>query len=146
TDMELGRLFASLEAMGLADDTVVVVTADHGEPLGDRHEIFHGRSLWNELVRVPLVMWVPGLRGGVRVAEVVSLMDVAPTLADVAGLAIPPSFAGRSWLAPATSVPPPGATGELVRGSDFATTGWYAREGPWKAIVDPAKGVQLFHI
>jgi arylsulfatase A-like enzyme len=144
-DMELGRLFAALQTMGLADDTIIVLTADHGEPLGDRHEIFHGRALWNELVRVPLVMWVPGRAGG-RVEEVVSLMDVAPTLSDLAGLGIPSSFVGRSWLAPASSVRPPGATGELVKGTNFATIGWYAREGPWKVIVDPEKGAQLFHI
>lgn len=145
-DMELGRLFAALEALGVADDTIVLLTADHGEPLGDRKELFHGRSVWNELVRVPLVVWLPGRAGGIRVREVVSLMDVAPTLVDLAGLPTPPSFAGRSWLAPATSVQPPGAVGELIRGGDWATIGWFAREGPWKLILDKEKGPSLFHI
>jgi arylsulfatase A-like enzyme len=145
-DMEIGRLFAALEEMGLAERTIVVLTADHGEPLGDRKEIFHGRSLWNELVRVPLVMWIPSQHGDVRVGEVVSHLDVAPTLADLAGLSVPPSFVGRSWLTPASSVHPPGATGELVKGGTFATIGWYAREGRWKVIFDPEKGARLFDI
>jgi choline-sulfatase len=145
-DHELGRLLDALAARGLADDTIVVVTADHGEPLGDRREIFHGRSLWNELVRVPLVLWVPGLAGGVRVDEVVSLLDVAPTLTALAGLPTPPSFVGRSWLQPASTAAPAGATGELVRGLSWATVGWYAREGPWKLILDREKGPSLFHL
>ncbi len=145
-DHELGRLLDALAARGLAGDTIVVVTSDHGEPLGDRKEIFHGRSLWNELVRVPLVLWVPGLTGGVRVDEVVSLLDVAPTLLALAGLPVPPSFVGRSWLSPASTAQPPGATGELVRGMTWATVGWYAREGPWKLILDREKGPALYHL
>jgi arylsulfatase A-like enzyme len=145
-DHELGRLLDALAARGLAENTIVVVTADHGEPLGDRREIFHGRSLWNELVRVPLVMWVPELAGGVRVDEVVSLLDVAPTLVELAGLPVPPSFVGRSWLVPASAAQPPGATGELVRGSTWTTVGWYAREGPWKLILDREKGPALYHL
>lgn len=145
-DMELARLFAALETMGLADDTIVILTADHGEPLGDRKEIFHGRSLWNELVRVPLVVWVPWLAGGRRVDEVVSLLDVGPTLVDLAGVGLPASFAGRSLLAPSSRAQPPGAVGELVRGKPYGTIGWYAREGPWKLILDAKQGATLFHI
>ncbi len=149
TDHEIGELVDTLESEGLADHTVVVITADHGEPLGDRGELMHGRSLYEEIVRVPLVVLLPGLTHGVRIDDVVSSLDLAPTLADLAGLPVPDQFVGHSWLGSRTAVRPSGAVGELIRNSDYTLTGWYAREGPWKVIVDAAAkpdGYRLFHL
>ncbi|HEV7733250.1 MAG TPA: sulfatase [Candidatus Binatia bacterium] len=148
-DHELGILFDTLERMGLADDTVVLITADHGEPLSDHGEVLHGRSLYEELVRVPLVLWIPGLDHAERVQQIVSLLDVAPTLADLAGIPVPAQFLGRSWLAPGTTLEPPAAMGELVRPIDHEPLGWYVREGPWKLIADghdDALTYRLFHL
>ncbi|HEV7732159.1 MAG TPA: sulfatase [Candidatus Binatia bacterium] len=144
-DHEIGVLFEALARLGLADHTIVVVTADHGEPLGDRGEMLHGRSLWEELVRVPLVMWIPGVDGGERIDEVVSHLDLSATLLDLAGIAPPKSFVGRSWLAPGTTLRPPGAVGELLLPPSHRAIAWYAREGPWKLVLDD-KGPQLFHL
>jgi arylsulfatase A-like enzyme len=139
TDSEFGRLIDALRELGIADRTVVVFTADHGEPLGQRGQFFHGTSLHEELVRVPLVMLLPGQSRSERPDEIVSLMDLAPTLVDLAGLPIPEVFLGRSLLGARTRLRPPSAFGEQP---PFAlnpkpTYSWYAREGNWTLLMDP---------
>jgi arylsulfatase A-like enzyme len=87
----VGELLDGLRRAGLYDQTLVVLTSDHGEELGQRSEsqIYdgHGHTLYEELVRIPLIVKLPGSRhGGTRVRGVVSLLDVMPTILDVLGL------------------------------------------------------------
>jgi arylsulfatase A-like enzyme len=93
-DAAVGKLLAGLESRGLAENTLVVVTADHGEELRDRGGWNHGHSVYNELLRVPLVMAGPGIRAGTRIEAPVQLVDVAPTVLGRANLSSPPSFEG----------------------------------------------------
>jgi arylsulfatase A-like enzyme len=86
-DQEIGRLFDGLEARGVLDETLVILTSDHGEQLGEHGLIGHGRSLYDQETRVPLLIFLPdGDRGGETVAEAVSLRDVPATVLDVLGL------------------------------------------------------------
>ncbi|MCH2109897.1 MAG: sulfatase-like hydrolase/transferase, partial [Polyangiaceae bacterium] len=85
TDAQLGRVFRALERLELKDSTVVMLTSDHGEAFGEHGMIRHGFELWEELVRVPLMIRVPGARP-LRVDARRSLIDLAPTIADVFGL------------------------------------------------------------
>ncbi|HJQ85172.1 MAG TPA: sulfatase, partial [Candidatus Binatia bacterium] len=87
-DRQLGRLRAELAAHGFdARNTMLVVTADHGEEFHDHARLLHGHSLFDELVRVPLVVHGAGIPAARRIAGQVRLVDVAPTLLDVAGIA-----------------------------------------------------------
>jgi len=101
-DEELGRLFAALEELGRDQDTLVVVTADHGEEFwehwqeqvegydtGARSHIgcAHGHTLFQELLHVPLIVAGPGARPGHRVRGRVALADIGPTLLELAGQA-----------------------------------------------------------
>jgi arylsulfatase A-like enzyme len=79
----------ALERLGLADRTLVAYTADHGEELFDHGLIQHGSNLFQESVRVPLVLAGPGVPAGVRVAAPVSNRHVAPTLAKLAHAGLP---------------------------------------------------------
>ena len=79
-DAEFRRLLDGLEGLGLADDTIVLFIADHGEALGQGGFWVHSVFLWESLLRVPLILRVPGL-GPHVVTEKVSLIDIAPTLA-----------------------------------------------------------------
>lgn len=79
-DVQFGRMLDALEASGHADDTVVLLVSDHGEGLGDGGFWVHSVFLWESLIHVPLLMRVPGVAPR-AVDEVVSLVDVAPTLA-----------------------------------------------------------------
>ena len=98
TDEAIGRLVSSLEALGVEGKTLVVLTADHGESLGEHDYFFEHGDLGSEPeVHIPLVMRWPGtIRPGGRVAATVSSVDVGPTVLDLAGLPADPSFRGRS--------------------------------------------------
>src|SRR5262249_20064004 len=79
-DMEFERLLQGLGDLGLADDTVVLFISDHGEGLGRDGFWVHWAFRWEDLIHVPLLLRVPGLEPA-AVQDVVSLVDVAPTLA-----------------------------------------------------------------
>lgn len=94
-DAALGELLRALDADTLLDDAWLVLVADHGEQLGERELFLHGNSLFEPLVHIPLLVRPPGGRRGRSDAQV-SLLDVAPTLLDLAGVPAPPSWRGRS--------------------------------------------------
>lgn len=97
-DDQVGRVIRQLELNGQLDDTLIVFTSDHGEMNGGHGCV--GKSvhhLYDELVRVPLIFhWPKGISGGRRIAQPVSLVDVMPTMLDLAGLPTPASCQGVS--------------------------------------------------
>jgi arylsulfatase A-like enzyme len=96
-DRRLGALLDELGRRGVLEDTLVIVTADHGEHLGDHLLFFHGCSLYRQLVQVPLVIVDPStVPAGRVVAEPVSLRDVPATVVDLLGLGRDAPFPGRS--------------------------------------------------
>lgn len=102
-DVGLAWILDGLEARGLLDETLVVVTADHGEELFDHGSVHHGPTLYQELLHVPLVMSGPGMAArGRRVTAPVGLVDVLPTVLEAAELAAPPELSGRSLWPVAT--------------------------------------------
>ena len=97
-DREFGRFVRELKARGLYEDALIVFLADHGEEFLDHGKWLHGRSVFDELVRVPLIVKLPGRRhGGRRVEQQVRLVDVLPTLLASQGLPAPsaPAITGR---------------------------------------------------
>ncbi|PYR04141.1 MAG: hypothetical protein DMG00_24545, partial [Acidobacteria bacterium] len=121
-DSQISRVFTWLNDRGLTNETMIVVAGDHGEGLGDHGERTHGMLLYDSTLRVPLVISLPagltgrpgltgraGLtgRGGFAAGtrdEVVSLVDIAPTILRAAAVDVPGEMKGRSLLAPGTSV------------------------------------------
>jgi len=80
-DAQIGRLLAELDALGRADETLVVLSADHGEGRGDHEELTHGSFLYDSTLRVPLILRLPGrLPAGARVAGQARTKDIAPTI------------------------------------------------------------------
>lgn len=117
TDAALEHFFSALTERGRLDDAVVVVTADHGEELWDHGMFGHHHSLHAEVLRVPLLVRLPGQSARRDVREAVSLLDVAPTLLELLGLDVPAHFEGRS-LAPCLEGAPDtcGAVDRIVAG------------------------------
>ncbi|WBB58510.1 sulfatase-like hydrolase/transferase [Streptomyces sp. WMMC500] len=98
-DDEVGRILAALDEAGLADDTLVVFTSDHGENLGDHGLLLKGPMFYEGAVRVPLVMrWPAGLPAGERRAGLVQWIDLNATLTDAAGVPPLPRAQGTSLL------------------------------------------------
>ena len=95
-DAMIGRLLAGLP-QGALDRTAIMVAADHGESLGEHGERSHGVFIYDVTMRVPWIIRTPGLRHGVSNA-LVRLIDLAPTMLDLVGIAGPPEFEGRSLV------------------------------------------------
>jgi hypothetical protein len=98
-DHHIGRVVQALESSGILDDAWVVVTADHGEELMEHGAMLaHGRTLYRELVRVPLIVRLPGrAHAGKTIDQPVQLIDLFPTVLDYLGYP-PPNIPGRSIL------------------------------------------------
>jgi arylsulfatase A-like enzyme len=142
-------LLDDLDAHGLADSTLVVLTSDHGEAFGEHGNFLHD-DLYRETLRVPLVLRLPGrLPAGRRVEGRARLLDLLPTLLDVVGVPAPPGIQGQSLAAlamggegprPAVTVSEhPEATGapylESVRTDGFT----YIVTGPTEQLFDVAQ-------
>jgi arylsulfatase A-like enzyme len=131
-DQRLGELFDDLKARGLLDRTLVIVTADHGEGLGDHGLFDHGESVYRHEVRVPLLIVPPGQSQPRQVVQdTVSLRDLPATIIDLVGLGAGATFPGRSlaheWR---------GASSEGVRD----TAGWALSELESPNPFDPNQG------
>ncbi|WP_031464468.1 sulfatase-like hydrolase/transferase [Sciscionella sediminilitoris] len=148
-DDEVGRILDTLEQQGLAESTLVVFTSDHGEMLGDHQLMLKGPMLYEQAVRVPLILRWPGkLPAGQRRAELVQWLDLPSTILDAAGVSGLPRAQGQSLL------PLAAGTGEAApRGwalAEYRNSGHpydppvhttMLRHGKWKIVVhhgDPA--------
>jgi arylsulfatase A-like enzyme len=102
TDHHLGILIRELQARGLYDDLLIVLTADHGEELTEGRnagDFGHGHTLFDEVLHVPLLVKQPGGGGaGTRNTQPVSGIDVAPTILQLVGIDVPAEFQGRPLL------------------------------------------------
>jgi phosphoglycerol transferase MdoB-like AlkP superfamily enzyme len=97
-DAQLGRLFSTLRRQHLADNTVVIITGDHGEAFGDLHDShFHGLNLFEEDIHVPLIVWSPALFSHEAHSDTVGgHLDIGPTVLDLLGFDCPAGVQGRS--------------------------------------------------
>lgn len=134
-DRQLGRLFAGLRERKLADDTLVVITGDHGEAFGEPHATWgHGAKLYDEGIKVPLLIWSPRLiRKGRHLPTIGSHVDVNPTVTDLVGLPADDSWHGRSMFDP----------GRPPRAYFYATNNDYllgVREGDFKYVYNLTAG------
>jgi lipoteichoic acid synthase len=117
-DGHLGRLFAALRDRNLADDTIVVITGDHGEAFGDPHDqvVGHGSALYEENIRVPLIFWNPRLfPTGQRSGRPGGHIDINPTLAHILNIDPPDTWQGASLL----SNDHPGRVYSIASGVDY---------------------------
>lgn len=94
-DTYIAKVVAKLKALGMYENTIIVLTSDHGEAFNEHKVLFHGTNLYNEVIKVPLVVRVPGWKPR-RISGPISLIDVAPTLLDLYGITIPTEFEGIS--------------------------------------------------
>jgi arylsulfatase A-like enzyme len=151
TDANLGRLFAYLERSGALEDTLVVLISDHGESFGEHGDYTHHRRPYWTLANVPLVVGWPG-SAGVRVASAAGPLDIAPTIANWAGVADPGVFDGIDlrWQAAA----PPGALAsravvtETPRNcAEASFLAWSVTEGRMHLVYDAyGPRVELFDL
>jgi arylsulfatase A-like enzyme len=135
TDRHIARLFETIRRAGLEQDTLIVVTGDHGQAFGDPHDSYmQGRTIYEEDVNVPLLLWYPrNYKAAVRSGTIGSHVDLAPTIADIAGFPAPPDWQGRSLFA-ADRAP----RAYFYVAEDHFTLG--VREENWKYTFDLREG------
>jgi arylsulfatase A-like enzyme len=108
TDAEVGRVLAALESTGVGERTLVIVTSDHGESLGEHDYFFdHGQNLYDPSMRIPLVMAGPALAVGHRSEVPATTLDLVPTVLDGVKVSYPSGLDGRSLLGAANGRPGP---------------------------------------
>jgi arylsulfatase A-like enzyme len=145
-DDQLARFYDILGGLGLNENTVIIVTSDHGEEFGERGSWGHGHTLFEEQVHVPLLVAGPGIAGPQTISGQVGLVDLPPTLLELAGLSPPSGLHGRS-LAPLLR----GETGAgrsaaasgrpaLLETSRFDTNLIGLRRRGWKLLIDLETG------
>jgi arylsulfatase A-like enzyme len=133
----LGRLFETLEDLGYYDDSVIVLTADHGHPLADHDKFLKGGDrMYSELLKVPYMIRLPGGKGARRTDAIVQFHDTLPTLLDLLGMAHNTgAMQGRSFV--------PVLRGDTDDHRDKMITGYYeatdrcVRDKIWSYVLRP---------
>jgi arylsulfatase A-like enzyme len=150
-DDSVSKLLELLEEHGLYRDAIIVVLSDHGEEFLDHGSFNHGATVYQELVHVPLILRLPGGQHAGRVVEQpVALIDVAPTVLDIAGIEIPEAFQGTSLLKAIETNNGAARLAErpIYFESPRAVTGPRGlRRGDWKLIRNAKQGtVELYDL
>ncbi len=135
-DRKVGEMLDELRFRGLLDNTLLVITSDHGEHFGEHNRMEHRNSLYEELLRVPLLIFLPGRFPPSMIPQNVSLCDVPVTILDILRIPVSGEVQGRSLVS-------------LMSGGDYdgrVVAEWRDSktivEGGWKYILNPSQGTE----
>ncbi|GAB1298392.1 Arylsulfatase K [Apodemus speciosus] len=142
TDAMLGEIILTLRKIGLLQKTIVIYTSDHGE-MAMEHRQFYKMSMYEASTHVPFLMMGPGITANLQVPRLVSLVDIYPTMLDIAGIPLPPNLSGYSLLALSSNTSaneqafkdrhPPWILSEF-HGCNANASTYMLRTGQWKYI------------
>jgi arylsulfatase A-like enzyme len=142
TDQWIGKFLDFVSVQEWARDTAIIITADHGEGFGEHGIIGHGREIWQPLVRIPLILYVPDAEGR-KVPQKRSSIDIAPTILDLMGIEAPPGELRGKSLADDVFAAKDAALAERDVYIDMP-------EGPYNdvrraLVTGPSPGLKLIH-
>jgi arylsulfatase A-like enzyme len=145
-DHHFGRLLARLDTLGLLDNTIVIISSDHGEEFGEHRVFTHAHSLYQPSLRVPIVIAAPGVPAGQRIDAWVTATDLARTVLDLAGLEprdVPGRTLSRYWESLADSAMPPDTLRATVLYSWAVPEYYPIRKGDMESVfADPWKYIR----
>jgi len=134
-DSQISNLLDELEKRELLQDALVIITADHGEELFERGDIGHGPTLYEEVLRVPLIMWQKQPeQPGATVDSCVTLLDIVPTVLNVCGIQSKGALRGKPLLPPAEEVGSNTVWAEVDEDILYTAHKRSLIEGNWKII------------
>lgn len=96
-DYYIGKLFVKLEESGLLNKTIIIITSDHGMQLME-HNMSGHFDVYDEIIHVPIIMWIPSFEGGKRVSSQVSSIDIMPTILELLGMSVDEGIQGNSLI------------------------------------------------
>lgn len=137
------QLLDKLEALGIADETMIVITADHGDEQWEADRMGHGGSLRETLVHVPLIIHYPPMFPGGNIEEGAEIVDILPTVADALGVEMDPEWQGQSLIPVANGV---GAGYERMIMSTQYEGAHAARIGDWKIRVSGSAKPKIYDL
>jgi arylsulfatase A-like enzyme/Tfp pilus assembly protein PilF len=148
SDELIGRLDSALTRLGIRDQTLMVVTSDHGEGLGEHQEPVHGFFVYQTTLRVPFIVRGPGVVAGARIPTLFRSVDLFPTVLELAGVSAPPSSSPQPRPGRSRAAPLRGATVIEDESTSFAESltprihyGWSDLQaivdGRWKFVLAP---------
>ena len=141
-DQEVGRLVDALQASAAGKKTVMVLTSDHGESLGEHDYYFdHGEDLFEPSLAVPLVVVVPGGRAGMRSRVFASTLDVVPTILDAVKVSYPPDLGGLSLFGETVGKTAPGRERLFAQNDRNLVASWDRR---YKIVGTPEENGMRF--
>lgn len=146
-DARFASFWKNIQEMGLEKDTVVIVVSDHGEEWYEHGGVDHGHTLYNELVHVPLVFKVPGMKSRKAITQQVTTLDIAPTILEIVGIKPSDSyksqFQGKSLVPLMQGADAPGQDVFLETDYlDFTHKRGILTANGWKYIVTEQTGVE----
>ncbi|XP_005356609.1 arylsulfatase K [Microtus ochrogaster] len=142
TDAMLGEIILALRKLDLLQKTIVIYTSDHGE-MAMEHRQFYKMSMYEASTHVPLLIMGPGIKTNLQVPNVVSLVDIYPTMLDIAGIAVPQTLSGYSLLTLSSEASANEQTFKMYRppwilsefhGCNANASTYMLRTGRWKYI------------
>lgn len=148
TDHCIGQVIDKLKTLKLYDSTLIIITSDHGEMLGEHGENTHDYFVYESAVRVPLIVKSPGIRGGRRISDAVGLVDIMPTVLSLLEIPLSWPVQGqdlRQFLAGNAELPPSYLYTESLTATEYkcnpllAVVNW-----PWKYIYTSKE--ELYHL
>ncbi|MFG1817697.1 sulfatase-like hydrolase/transferase [Kribbella sp. NPDC049174] len=148
-DEQVGRILAVVDELGLAGDTAVLFTADHGEFTGAHRLHDKGPAMYDDIYRVPLLARVPGCPAGQVQDAFATLTDLTPTFLELAGVEVPTQYQGRSLLPLIAGSRPDDWPAEVVaefHGHHFPYPQRMIRTADYKLVVNPADVNELYDL
>jgi arylsulfatase A-like enzyme len=149
-DFHFGKLVSHLERKGFLDNTLIVLTADHGETIGEHNTLGHSMWLYRPIIHIPLLIYHPGSVPSIIVEkETVQSIDIMPTILDILNIPIPEQVQGRSLVPLFSGKSQETATAyfETLCASRVERRSVGVRFGPWKYIYHPWGDIELlFHL
>ena len=142
-DAQLATFLAELEARHALDDTLLVITNDHGEELGDRGRFGHGHQVFEELIRAPLLIHYPPMFAARQIPDIVEAVDLAPTILDVLGKKPLREADGISFLPLVRGLPTQQPRYAMT---EFLQNRRVLHVGHWKLFGAPGGGGSLFDL
>ncbi|MFH1888988.1 MAG: sulfatase [Candidatus Omnitrophota bacterium] len=133
TDRLISDFYEGLSKRGLADKTIFVIMADHGEEFGEHGGEYHNSTAYNEQIHVPLIILIPGRKRGLHIARNVQLIDLNATLLDLSGIEKPGYYLGKSF-AGLLDGKKEGWDNRVISGPIGSFQRFAAIEGGWKVI------------